>query len=94
MSNKKIDELRAALRQAIAVANLELEAGLDNEYCPHGALWGTCVLCPGYERLPERCPKCGTKLNHIYNNDLYHPAYCPDEVCAWSEWTQEHNDAD
>jgi hypothetical protein len=40
------DSLDAALAQALAVANMELEAGLHEEYCPHGANWGACETCP------------------------------------------------
>jgi len=38
--------LDAALAQAIATANLDREAGFHSEYCPHGAEWGQCTLCP------------------------------------------------
>ena len=42
----KNERLDAALAQAIATANLDREAGFHSEYCPHGAEWGQCTLCP------------------------------------------------
>lgn len=42
----EIRKLRRAFNQLLATANLELEAPLGADYCPHGALWGDCPRCP------------------------------------------------
>jgi len=52
----RIEELEAALLQAIATVNHEGELQFHDEYCPHGAVWGKCELCPTSNIPAARIP--------------------------------------
>ena len=44
------DDAINAIRQIIYTVNSEVEQPFHLEYCPHGAPWGTCEICPRKEK--------------------------------------------